>query len=978
MKKGLLSILAGALFVVGCQNYDDQFSALETQINALASTVAGLSQVQSDLASLAGTVNSLQSSLSNQIDTALADGLADIDAAVEELNAAAENAASAQDVEDIQEAIQENQDDLDELLASSNFYDKDLIVFNLATLEFAKNLSDRVAIVNGGVSIYVDEEMAAVDTDADGTSDVQDVLDRMGTITGSFSYYAKNTKVAAVNFNAIDGTGDIEVTQPGDYSFTSLTSAGNITLGDNYKSKVAIVNLEALTTVQDIKTAELAYVAGTTTAAAAVTVGTVGQADGVSFSKATNIHLTALARYPGSQLTLVADDEESIILIDALASVDASGEETSLNITVTGSSALNFSNITSGNVVATSIGTLTGGSDHDGDVTLNKVVNAVLPGMSGTLTVGDTSELATLHVIGGLAQRKAGATADKTYPAVNLTNQTALTSVILEGKLGDITLSGNNNLVDITFTAEADAVSINNNGDLEDLDLAGKAHSIAVTNNGDLIDLDITTELKTDKGNTTKAKTAGSLTITGNQDLSSVDSAFDPINVLTITDNDDLSLVNFAGTDSVGAATDKATVVIGGSANDANAFVATSVQDDYEATAPTAPAVGSGSISNESGLLTLSGWLTKAVLQATSVKVYMDEIETYTAQAAPGGTDTEINDITWADTTNNGKLVVVDIVPAAYTGAITGVASKYAYEFDVTGAAREIKLVHANPANSVNTTIINTLVDPLVNTTAAALNSNPALAVDEIITTAAKAAATAVGVTLNAYVGGSSEQTITLYANNSSASVENSTTSVSNTVMATDDVLGLTIAGLTGTATAGGAITSSQAGLNSIAEKMVNAWKAVATATNTLYSATATNGIITVTASQTAGSRADNGAIAVVLGTGTSTATTPIVGYKIGYDRGTSDNKTLSTQVIVTVMSNAKGVDADARQAGVVTTTGSTGMTQLTNTTTYTAASATDKMYAHALSDVIGAVTEFTGTKNAGTDVNVSYLGWLK
>ena len=35
MKKGLLSILAGALLVVGCQNYDDQFDALESQINAL-------------------------------------------------------------------------------------------------------------------------------------------------------------------------------------------------------------------------------------------------------------------------------------------------------------------------------------------------------------------------------------------------------------------------------------------------------------------------------------------------------------------------------------------------------------------------------------------------------------------------------------------------------------------------------------------------------------------------------------------------------------------------------------------------------------------------------------------------------------------------------------------------------------------------------------------------------------------------------
>ena len=78
MKKGLLSILAGALLVVGCQNYDDQFDALESQINALASTVAGLSQVQSDLASLSATVGSLQGALQSGIDAALADGLADM------------------------------------------------------------------------------------------------------------------------------------------------------------------------------------------------------------------------------------------------------------------------------------------------------------------------------------------------------------------------------------------------------------------------------------------------------------------------------------------------------------------------------------------------------------------------------------------------------------------------------------------------------------------------------------------------------------------------------------------------------------------------------------------------------------------------------------------------------------------------------------------------------------------------------------
>jgi len=989
MKKGLLSILASALLVVSCQNYDDQFDLLENQISVLTQTVNGLTAVREQVSTLAATVGSLSTTvngLGDTIDTAVSDGLADIQEDIADIETALDDVANAEQLQTVADQVTSTENAVNDLLTSSNFYDKDLIVFNEATLDFARNLGAKLAIVNGGVSIYVTEEMGVIDTNDDGTTDVQDVIDNIGTVTGSFSYFAKNTKVATVNFNSIDGTGDIEVTQPGDYSFTSLTSAGNITLGDNYSSKVAVVNLEALTTVTDIATAALTYVPGTTTAAAAVTVGTVAQADGVLFSKATNIHLTALARYPASSLTLTADDEESTILIDALASVDASGEETSLDINVTGSTVLNFANITKGNVTATSIGTLTGGADHDGNVTLVKVAKAVLPGMSGTLTVSDTTELTYLHVIGGLAQRKAGATADTTYPVVNLTNQSALTDVILEGDLGNVTLDGNGNLTEVTFSANADAVVINNNGDLEDLDLAGTAHSIAVTNNGDLLDLDITTELKTAKGNTSAVKTTGSLTITGNSDLASVDSTFDPINVLTITNNADLTRLNFAGTASVGAATDKATVVIGGSAANANQLVASAVQNDYEATTLVAPAVGSGSISDESGISTLSGYLTKAVAAATSVKVYLDEIETYTDQAAPGGTDIETNDITWADTSNKAKLVVVDIVPAAYTGAVKGVASKYAFEFDVTAASQEIKLVHTNPANSVATTIISTIqgAGNPINTTALALNSNPALAVGEITTTAAKAAANAVGVTLKAYVGGSSKQTITLFDSNASNVVETLVAGAgagSPTLLGSDDVIGLTIAGLTGTATIAGTATNTVAGLQSIATSMVAAWNNVATTTNTLYtvavSNTATGADITVTASSTAGSRADNGTIAVVVGTGASTLTVPVLGYKIGYDRAATDNKTLSTNVIVTLESNGQGVDANTIQAGAVTSTGSTGMTQLTNTTTYTAALTTDKMHAHALSDVIGAVNSFTGTLNSGTNVNLNYLGWL-
>ena len=179
MKKGLLSILASALLVVGCQNYDDQFSALETQINALASTVAGLTQVQSDLASLANTVNSLQSSVAQTVDAALADGLADIDAAVASLEAATENAASSEDVAAIATGVEENQSDLDDLLAQSSVFSGAVIVNSVATLDAYHSMGDALAIVANSVTINPSAEM-----DATKLAELSDVFK---TITGDLN-----------------------------------------------------------------------------------------------------------------------------------------------------------------------------------------------------------------------------------------------------------------------------------------------------------------------------------------------------------------------------------------------------------------------------------------------------------------------------------------------------------------------------------------------------------------------------------------------------------------------------------------------------------------------------------------------------------------------------------------------------------------------------------------------------------------------
>ncbi len=63
MKKGLLTLLAAALTIVGCQDYDSQFKELTTLVTGLATDVAGLQTVSTDIANLRTTVDGLATSL---------------------------------------------------------------------------------------------------------------------------------------------------------------------------------------------------------------------------------------------------------------------------------------------------------------------------------------------------------------------------------------------------------------------------------------------------------------------------------------------------------------------------------------------------------------------------------------------------------------------------------------------------------------------------------------------------------------------------------------------------------------------------------------------------------------------------------------------------------------------------------------------------------------------------------------------------
>ena len=251
MKKGLLSLLAVALTVVGCQNYDDQFDELSDQITALSATVQGLSTVADQITALQNTVNGLELTLGADIAT--------IKTAVDALNDSLADVATAADLGVISSTLAGVQADVKELLAANAVINQNITINNVATLEYVESListdaDDPNVIVNGEITVSVD--------DADFTADH---LARIAAVTNKFATSLKTVTISntysptgqVLSFDAlafvdndlvIDGatklvdgdatndvlrtvTGDLTVTNiKGDIDLSLLTSADDITL----------------------------------------------------------------------------------------------------------------------------------------------------------------------------------------------------------------------------------------------------------------------------------------------------------------------------------------------------------------------------------------------------------------------------------------------------------------------------------------------------------------------------------------------------------------------------------------------------------------------------------------------------------------------------------------------------------------------------------------------------------------------------
>ncbi|PSR08983.1 MAG: hypothetical protein C7M88_08150, partial [Candidatus Arcticimaribacter sp.] len=263
MKKGLLSLLAVALTIVSCQNYDDQFAELTGLVNTLSTEVKGLSQVQSDLTTLSATVNGLATASSiagiSTAQTDLSSGLSVAQAAITALSAQLLTVASAEDLADITTALSDVQDDVDKLLQSGSTVNQPITISNTANLEYASELiasgaEDPKVLVNGAVLVDTTTLTASETILANA------IVSKIKSVIGNVSFTAAApltaTGLAFVNGNySVSGsdmddailanvTGDVTIAEGdgGAIDYSTISSIG----GDVF---IALADANSATTV---------------------------------------------------------------------------------------------------------------------------------------------------------------------------------------------------------------------------------------------------------------------------------------------------------------------------------------------------------------------------------------------------------------------------------------------------------------------------------------------------------------------------------------------------------------------------------------------------------------------------------------------------------------------------------------------------------------------------------------------------------
>jgi len=863
MKKGLLSILAGALLVVGCQNYDDQFDQLESQINALASTVAGLSAVQSDLASLSAQVNSLSGAVDAAVDAALAGGLADIEAAIETLNAAAEAASSNSDIGAIAEDVTEIQDDLQDLLDASAVYTGDVTINSVATLDIFHGMGDAIAIVNGNVDIDATPDMDA--------TKLQETIDAILTTVKDFDYSAAST-VGAVTFNNLTGTATFSLKLAGPYVAQNLVSAQNIYLYDDYKSSVTVIDFRELTSVQKFYTDT--------------------NADEIKFSKATELHLNKLVYYPPLDLTIELD--EGAAFPNALDDVDIDGDQKDIDLDITGPAAVTFTNILDGTMKFKDVATVTV-NGYKGTFELLEGVETFNSDSVVTLDIDSASDLETLNITGALDP---DTTTDESGPDVVFTDNNNIATITLAGEIGSIDLQGNGNLTDLTVTANVDgAIAVgatgtgNGNSDLTTVTLTGaSATKVHIIQNFDLETVTIDNTFIA--GSATSAVLDGEIKVIDNTSLTNLNISADKVEYLEVTGNDDLTTLDFTGLAAAGATGSPEVYIYD---NDIEATAED--EEDGDTDVADGKTGDLGEISSSSGIETAKTYLAAVKADLDSKMSVFFDVVNFTTE---GDTTSEVlfsSAISAANiSTQNTKLRIAYVVPNSADTGNASVAAKRGYLLTGFDDAGDMVDVWANGVKLVERADLT--------------SANQGVNVANLTTAAALTNADAAGVTYTATGYANAILKLEIAANGST--MENSATTVSGSTFGrhVSDVFTISIPGANDAVVSN---TTESGDATTLVTALYNEWVAknvTASSTWSRWSISSTGDILEFTAKDKGTSQIGD---ELSFTASIASASLSNVGYRIGNGNNLTndagDNTAKGVGIVISLLADTAGTN---------------------------------------------------------------------
>ncbi|MDB4270235.1 hypothetical protein N9877_04755 [Flavobacteriaceae bacterium] len=528
MKKSLLSILASALLVVGCQNYDDQFTNLESQISALVQTVAGLSQVQSELAQLTTNVSNIQSALADipssaEINTSINEGLAGVVADIADLETSLDNVVSADDLTTVSDAISDVADDVNDILSSNNVYDQKLLITNQAELDIAIGLGGKIALINNDVEIVLDDEMNRADLDS--------IAARITAVVGGFEYDGdlEDFESNGLVFSKLKSVSQqLKWETRDDISFPALTSVGSLDIVTGDSELITSASFPVLT--------KLPYVSTSTDG------GTTTQASTIDLEDSASLTMSALIRYTGvataaqrgtkaaagvattasNALTIILDDDDATTFdLAALTTEDAddSDSDTALALTLTGPRSVTLANYAQGVLTAADATTVVlPDYEWNASTALASVETLRVHKVATSVDVSGFSNLEILDL-----QNAAYETKNPTAIAISVGGNTNVENINLNGYFASFTATGTTSLDTIVTAGEIGTFEITTSKIVE-LSLGHKAWR------------------------TLAGTPVATLQLTGNTKLTSVTAdSLDDVNVMEIVDNDKLATISLAG-----------------------------------------------------------------------------------------------------------------------------------------------------------------------------------------------------------------------------------------------------------------------------------------------------------------------------------------------------------------------------------------------------------------------------------------------